>query len=248
MKKHSSGCCDDMFAQAKTNFGQDAVKLIPEIIKMLQKSICSTRNPGFTDVKDQTCAYTFIQVFVEPNVIKTFNTVLTAAQIPNKEGCSSLEGETFTTSGDVQATLGDKVKGRVLSGCGAPLDALTSKIAAMPIMATSDTWGALFQDGKCVAGSVVADALSALPLPDAALNVIKGLMAKACFHFANGYSSKCDFTAKAEFDEPDNGNGGKDSKDDDDDDEDKPDDGSASVPTTSLITVLGMLIAAMHFI
>ncbi|RHY69862.1 hypothetical protein DYB34_006389 [Aphanomyces astaci] len=201
---NSNPCCSAMVAEVKALTGETPDVLLANLVEKATDVVCTIQTPGFNGAANQTCGFSWVKSFTRGNtntsdasVVALTGRGLTALQIPNDQGCAAVNGNSFTsTTGAAVTTL--FVKPNVPGSCAKPADALLSWVRKFPVL-TNATYSSirlldLFEDGKCVKGSLIANAVDIDDHIYRDFGVSKANFNASCFHLSNGAFQTCAFS------------------------------------------------------
>ncbi|CAK4194348.1 unnamed protein product [Aphanomyces euteiches] len=196
-------CCNDMASEIQQAVGISPQEFVTKLLSHAANIVCSIQTPGFHGAGNQTCGAAWMRSlnyhYNEGNV--SFDRYQTMAQIPNDQGCAAALGDAITTANGFEMAH-VFAKPVVPGSCVKPVDDLLTWLRQLPIAQT--TWNGVtlrhfFDDGKCVNGSTINEAVAKAWTGDELLGFYLDIgmkpeeLARLCVHFTNGGYGKCAF-------------------------------------------------------
>lgn len=161
----SDNCCEPMKQQLSEMLGLDWAVFVDLALKHFGNIVCSQKSFFKSDRSQfvtQSCGYALTTSFLSENIL---DTILTAFQISNTQGCRAMSGSRFYTNQAMTAQLFADDGEEPLGVCFAPIDALIQQVSKLPLFKTmvlrssssqlAMHFSSLFGAGRCLRGSLL---------------------------------------------------------------------------------------------
>ncbi|TMW59048.1 hypothetical protein Poli38472_007193 [Pythium oligandrum] len=147
-------CCTDMATQLKALLGQDLGDFLHAMIVRLGDVACSERSSGSNQASEM-CGSALVKAVTDGYAPVDWFKFL---EIPNKQACSAVKGESYTTTTKASSQL--FANHTPWDACFAPVDLLLTDVAKLPFIDTLELTDAFAAD-KCLKGQNLVDSMLA---------------------------------------------------------------------------------------
>lgn len=160
-----ANCCEPMKQQLSEMLGLDWSSFVDQALRHFGNVVCSQKSffkISLDRIVTQSCGYALSTSFLSDNIL---DTILTALQISNAQGCRAMSGSRFYTNQGMTAQFFADDGEEPLGICFAPIDTLLQLISRLPvvksmILRSTNTqlamyFSSLLGAGRCLRGSLL---------------------------------------------------------------------------------------------